>query len=64
MRQFILKMRSENPCSSLDVFILQTLRALTPASNDERESDALRRAIEQAEVANEGAHKGLKAKSA
>jgi hypothetical protein len=43
---------------------LQTLRALTPAPKDERESDALRRAIEQAEVANEGAHKGLKAKSA
>jgi hypothetical protein len=42
---------------------LQTLRALTPAANDERESDALRRAIEQAEVANEGAHKGLKAKT-
>jgi len=36
---------------------LQTLRALTPATKDERESDALRRAIEQAEVANEGAHK-------
>ncbi|MEN3331495.1 MAG: hypothetical protein V7641_860 [Blastocatellia bacterium] len=42
---------------------LQTLRALTPATNDERESDALRRAIEQAEVANEGARKGLKAKT-
>jgi uncharacterized membrane protein YccC len=42
---------------------LQTLRALTPATKDERESDALRRAIEQAEVANEGAHKGLKAKT-
>lgn len=42
---------------------LQTLRALKPASEDERESDALRRAIEQAEVANEGAHKGLKAKT-
>jgi hypothetical protein len=42
---------------------LQTLRALTPATQNERESDALRRAIEQAEVANEGAHKGLKAKT-
>jgi len=42
---------------------LQTLRALTPATENERESDALRRAIEQAEVANEGAHKGLKAKT-
>ena len=47
MRQFSLKMRSENPCFSLAVFILQTLRC----------------AIEQAEVANEGAHKGLKAKT-
>jgi CHASE3 domain sensor protein len=42
---------------------LQTLRALTAAGKDERESDALRRAIEQAEVANDGARKGMKAKS-
>jgi hypothetical protein len=42
---------------------LQTLRALTNEVKDERESDALRRAIEQAEVANEGAHKGMKAKT-
>ena len=42
---------------------LQTLRALTNEVKDERENDALRRAIQQAEVANEGAHKGLKAKT-
>jgi hypothetical protein len=42
---------------------LQTLRALTPAIKDERETDALRCAIDQAEVANEGAHKGMKAKT-
>jgi hypothetical protein len=43
---------------------LQTLRALTAQTKDERETDALRRAIEQAEVANDGARKGVKAKSA
>lgn len=43
---------------------LQTLRALTVADKDEREADALRRALEQAEIANEGARKGVKAKSA
>ncbi|HJQ24031.1 MAG TPA: hypothetical protein VKA60_08960 [Blastocatellia bacterium] len=43
---------------------LQTLRALNGANKDEREAEALRRAIEQAEVANEGARKGVKAKSA
>jgi hypothetical protein len=42
---------------------LQTLRALNGADKDQREADALRRAIEQAEVANEGARKGVKAKS-
>jgi len=42
---------------------LQTLRALNGANKDEREAEALRRAIEQAEVANEGARKGVKAKS-
>jgi len=41
---------------------LQTLRGLTSGVKDERESDALRRAIEQAEVANEGARKGVKTK--
>jgi hypothetical protein len=43
---------------------LQMLRALNGATRDEREAEALRRAIEQAEVANEGARKGVKAKSA
>ncbi|HKP12525.1 MAG TPA: hypothetical protein VJZ91_10460 [Blastocatellia bacterium] len=42
---------------------LQTLRALLTEVKDERETDALRRAIEQAETANEGARKGVKAKT-
>ena len=41
---------------------LQTLRVLAKDLTDANETEALRRAIEQAEVANEGARKGPKAK--
>lgn len=43
---------------------LQTLHALSNDMKDARETDALHRAIEQAQTANDGAHKGVKAKSA
>jgi hypothetical protein len=43
---------------------LQTLHALSNDMKDARETDALHRALEQAQTANDGAHKGVKAKSA
>jgi delta 1-pyrroline-5-carboxylate dehydrogenase len=42
---------------------LQTLRGLLNEVKDPKETDALRHAIEEAETANEGARKGVKAKT-